>query len=167
MLTGLSTASRVWAVFSVKPRCEEVVVEALARGGLEGYCPRLGGRRAGGRVRPLFPGYCFVFLSPRLELAAARRTPWLLRPLLFHEQLACVEPELVDLWREREGGRGYLIPAMPPPFAKGQRVRFSEGVFAGLEGTVLEVLPSRERVRLLLEHLGGTLQVETDRDLLR
>lgn len=167
MLADLSGATRVWAVVAVQPRKERQVEDGLARDRLTCYCPRLAPRGADLAPRPLFPGYCFVWLSPRLELAAVRRQPGVLRPLLFNEQLACIEPELVDRWKAREGGRGFLAPDAPPPFRRGQRVKFTDGVFAGLGATVLEVLPSRERVRLLLEHLGGSLQVEADRTVLK
>lgn len=167
MLADLSGAARVWGVVAVRPRKERIVLEGLSREGIEAYCPLLGGPKAGVRVSPLFPGYLFAFLSPRLELAALRRQPGVIRPLVFQGQLACIEPELIERWQVREGGRGFLLPEAPPPFRAGERVRFSEGVFAGLEATVLEVLPSKERVRLLLQHLGGEAEVEADRRVLR
>jgi transcription antitermination factor NusG len=167
VLADLSGATRVWAVVAVRSRKERQVEEALFRVGLDCYCPRLGSRRSGTSVRPLFPGYCFVYCSPRLEFSTMTRQPGVLRALLFNGQLACVEPELVEGWKKRECGRGFLVPEAPPPFRRGQKVRVVEGVFMGLDATVLEVLPSRERVRLLLQHLGGSLQVEVDRTLLR
>lgn len=167
MLADLSGAARVWGVVAVRPRKEGVVLEGLLREGLTAYYPRLRGPRAGARVAPLFPGYLFAHLSPRLELSALRRQPGVIRPLVFQGQLACIEPELIERWQARESGRGYLLPEAPPPFRRGERVRFSAGVFSGLEATVLEVLPSRERVRLLLQHLGGEAEVEADRRLLR
>lgn len=167
MLADLSGATRVWAVVAVQPRKERQVEEGLARERVECYCPRLVARKTAAPPKPLFPGYCFVLLSPRLELALVRRQPGVRHPLVFNDQLACLEPELVEAWKSREGGRGFLVPEMPPPFRRGQKVKFREGVFAGLDATVLEVLPSRERVRLLLEHLGGSLQVEADRALLK
>jgi len=167
MLADLSGATRVWAVVAVQPRKERQVEDGLAREHLECYCPRLASKGAAAGHRPLFPGYCFVHVSPRMELSAVRRQPGVLRPLLFNDQLACIEPEMVERWKAREGGRGFLVPEAPPTFRRGQKVKFTDGVFMGLGATVLEVLPSRERVRLLLEHLGGSLQVEADRTLLR
>jgi len=123
-------------------------------------------RRSAARTAPLFPGYLFVWVSPRLELAALCRIPGVRRPLMFGGHLACVAPGLVERWKQREGARGYLVPDFPPPFVRGQKVRFKQGIFAGLEGTVLEVLPSKERVRLLLEYLGSTMKVEADREML-
>ncbi len=166
-LTSLSSAARVWGVVTVRPRGERAVAALISEQGGGAYCPMIKGRNAGVRTAPLFPGYLFVWASPRLELAALCRIPGVHRPLIFGGHLACVEPELVEQWKRREGGRGYLVPDSLPRFARGQKVRFQHGIFAGLEGTVLDVLPSKERVRLLLEYLGGTMKVEADRDQLK
>ncbi len=167
MLADLSSARRVWAVLATKPRKDELALVFLGQEGFEGYQPKVKNRYTGPRPRPMFPGYLFVLLSPQVELARVRYFPGILRPLTFGEQLACVEPELVEHWREREGGRGYLRPDPDPAFQIGQRVRFQAGVFAGMEGTVLEAMPSKDRVRLLLEYLGGTFPVEADRFVLK
>ena len=86
--------------------------------------------------------------------------------MLFGDLLAGVEEELVAHWRTREAGRGYLTPEPLPAFTVGQRVRFKEGVFAGLEGVVLENFASRERVRVLLDYLEHSLPLEVDREIL-
>ncbi|MEJ2366763.1 MAG: transcription termination/antitermination NusG family protein [Acidobacteriota bacterium] len=167
MLVDLSTAARVWAVFSVKPRKEQATVTLFESRGVDAYSPLFVPRLSSGSPRPLFPGYIFVHMSPKLELAAVRYTPGIRFPLLFREQLACLEPELLEAWRQKEEGKGFLVPDPPPPFNPGDEVRFAEGVFKGLTGRVLQVMPSRERVRLLLEYLGGEIQVEADRALLK
>jgi transcriptional antiterminator RfaH len=42
----------------------------------------------------------------------------------------------------------------------GQPVQITEGAFQGLEGVVTRLLPARERVRVLLEFLGRSLETE-------
>jgi transcriptional antiterminator RfaH len=165
MFSDLSSASRVWAVFATKPRKEAPALAFLEREGFEAYCPRFLGRRRPD-VQPLFPGYIFIWLSPKVELPTVSFFPCIARPLTFGEQVACVEDDLVKLWKEREGGRGYLTPDSPSAFAVGQRVRFKEGVFSGMEGTVIANLPARERVKVLLHHLGIEMPVEADRSVL-
>lgn len=163
MLSDLSSAGRVWAVVTTKPRKEDAAALFFRKEGFEAYCPKLLNPRLSDAVRPLFPGYLFALLSPKVELPRVRYFPGVLRPLTFGEQVACVEPDLVARWKEREGGRGFLSPDAAPPFQLGQHVRFREGVFAGLEGTVIENLPSRDRVRILLDYLGASIPVEADR----
>ena len=54
------------------------------------------------------------------------------------------------------------VPEPPEPFRPGQKVRVKEGPFVGFEGVVLEFIPARERVRLLLDHLGRSTPLELD-----
>ena len=166
MFAALSSASRVWAVLTAKPRKEGPALTFLEKEGFEAYCPQLLNPRRSRAVQPLFPGYFFVWLSPLVELPVVRHFPCVSRALTFGDQVACVEPELVENWRAREGGRGYLTPEPAPAFQVGQQVRFKEGPFIGLEGTVIGNLPARERVRILLEHLGMVVPVEADRSVL-
>ncbi len=166
MFAALSSASRVWAVLTAKPRKEGPALIFLQKEGFEAYCPMLLNRHRSRAVQPLFPGYLFVWLSPQVELPDVRHFPCISKALIFGDQVACVEQELVEMWRAREGGRGYLTPEPLPAFQAGQKVRFKAGPFVGLEATVIASLPSRERVRVLLEHLGMAVPVETDRSVL-
>ncbi len=166
MYAALSSAGRVWAVLAARSRKEGAAIAFLRKEGFEAYCPMLLNKRQSQSVRPLFPGYLFAWLSPKVELPKVRHFPCILRPLTFGEQVAAIEEELVEHWRSREGGRGYLTPEPLPAFQVGQPVRFKEGVFAGLEGTVIANLPARQRVKVLLEHLGLEVPVEVDRAVL-
>lgn len=166
MLSDLSSAGRVWAVLAVKPRKEDFTLSYLRKEGFDAYCPKLKVSDRHKPVQPLFPGYVFVFLSPKMELPAVRFFPGVRKPLVFGEQVACLEPELIKRWQAREGGHGYITPDPPPGLKVGQKVRFKEGVFVGLEGTVIENLPSKERVRILLDYLEKSVSVEADRSLL-
>lgn len=166
MLTDLKSARRVWAVLAVKARKEEAARVFFTQEGFDAYAPRFRAAGSGARERLLFPGYLFVRLSPAADLARVRYFPMVRRPLLFGGLLGAVEDELVAHWRSREGGRGYLTPEPLPAFVVGQQVRFRRGAFAGLQGVVLENLPSRERVRVLLEYLEQALPLEVDRDAL-
>ncbi len=163
MLSDLSNAHRVWGVFSVKPRHEKLNEVFLSQEGFNYYCPRLKRRKGEESGPPLFPGYIFVLLSPKVELGRVKFFPGMLHPLLFGGLLAYINPEVVECWKKREAGRGYLAPEPKAAFKVGQKVRFTEGAFTGLEGMVLEDLPAKDRVRILLEYLRMSVTVETDR----
>jgi transcriptional antiterminator RfaH len=167
MLSDLSNPARVWSVFLTKPRKESVSVQYLTREGFETYCPKVMTQKKGRAGQPLFPGYLFIRLSPKLELTVAARCPGILRPLIFGNQVAIIEETIISGWKERENGTGYIRPEPRPAFEQGQKVRFSEGPFAGLDGEVLEDLPAKERVRVLLEHLGMSVAVEAGRSTVR
>lgn len=162
MLVDFSSSSRVWAVLGARPGKEPLVESILKQEGFDAYCPRFKRRLKDPLIRMLFPGYLFLRVSPALDLVRVRWIPGLRGPLHFRSQLACVEEDLLESWRERESGRGFSVPEPPEPFRRGQKVRVKEGPFAGFEGVVLEFLPARERVRLLLDHLGRTMSLELD-----
>lgn len=166
MLSDLNNASRVWAVLAIKPRKEEPAAFFLRKEGFEVYSPKLRRRSTSVTLENLFPGYLFVWLSPMIDLARVKYFPCVRKPLLFGVQLACIEEDLVAWWQSREGGRGFLTPEPPVPFAAGQVVQFKEGIFSGLRGIVLESLPAKDRVRVLLEYLSGSLVVEAERAIL-
>ena len=166
MLVDLSSVGRVWAVVRVRTGKEAAVQLLTQREGLTTYLPRFKRRAADPVARALFPGYMFAWISPALELTKLRWLPGLYGPLFFESQLACAEEELIVSWQSREGGRGYSVPEPRTHLHSGARVRIKEGPFVGLEGTVLEWLPAKDRVRLLLEHLGRALPVELDAEAL-
>jgi transcriptional antiterminator RfaH len=166
MLVDMTSVSRVWVVVSVKPRMEGSMEALLSREGIESYCPKFKKRASDPRIRTLFPGYLFLYLSPKMELVKIRTLPGIRRPLMFHDQVACIEEDLVEGWKSREAGRGFAMQGPSPAFRPGQRLRIREGSFGGLSGVVLENLPAKQRVKLLLEHLGMSLQVEVDSDIL-
>lgn len=166
MLSDQSSSPRIWTVLATKSRKEDAAALILRKEAYEVYCPKLLNPRLSDEAQPLFPGYLFAWLSPKVELPKVRYFPCVLGPVTFGGQVASVGSDLVDHWKAREGGRGYLSPEPKPPFRVGQEVRFKAGAFAGLVATVLENLPARDRVRVLLDYLGGTIPVEADRELL-
>ena len=167
MLVDLTTVSRSWAVVSVKPRLEGTSEALLNREGFSTYCPRFKRRPSEPGSKPLFPGYIFSLLSPALDLAKLRNLPGVQRPLIFKNQLACVEEERVRRWREREAGRGYLVPEQTSTYTPGQKIRVKHGIFTGFDGVVLESMPAKERVRILLDYLNSSVSLEVDSDLLK
>jgi transcriptional antiterminator RfaH len=68
-----------------------------------------------------------------------------------------VPDSVVEQLREATGDAGAeLMPILTP----GEHVRVVNGVLAGLEALVTQVLPAKERVKLLLEFLGRKTLVE-------
>ena len=52
------------------------------------------------------------------------------------------------------------ILTIDPEIQVGQSVRIAEGPFQGLEALVTRLLPAKERVRVLLEFLGRSVETE-------
>ena len=173
MLISLDDSRQVWLVVRTKPKQDSALVQALEGRGVAAYCPkvlepRLHVRAPQGPV-PLFPSYVFAHCVAREKYAAVRYCPGAARIVRFGDELGAVEDEFVASLREREGERGYLVfaDARRTP-VKGSRVRVVRGLLQGVEGIVTHYLPAKDRVRLLLNMVGGVRNVEVDaRDVRR
>ena len=160
-----------WYAVQTKPRRERAVAEALERGGLECYFPRIRQwrHRAGKRFRevgPLFPGYLFVRLAFAGDYPRVRWTPGLARVVAFGDSPVRIEEDMLAQIREMEkaGSRGRLRSQSLEP---GARVRVMEGPFAGFQGRVVTRLSGGERVRILLELFRRQASLDCDPEWLR
>jgi hypothetical protein len=67
--------------------------------------------------------------------------------------------ELATQHRQVEYAHGVL--------SQGDNVRITQGAFAGLEAVVTQILPVRERVKILMDFLGRKVEAEVDSASLR
>jgi transcriptional antiterminator RfaH len=81
--------------------------------------------------------------------------------LHFGNDVATVDLETIAALRERAGEEE--IVTIDPAIEVGQSVKITEGPFQGLEAVVTRVLPAKERVRVLLEFLGRSVETEIPR----
>ena len=166
MLVPLGSSDRVWAVIRAKPQKELFILDYLEREDVSAYCPVVLRKGSRSKPRPCFPGYLFVEISPRFELFSISRAPNVLCPLMFGGELAAVEPDVIERFREMESATGVIELENPQRFRKGDVVKIGSGSFAGLKAVVTEWLPEKERVRLLLDYFGREVALEADEALL-
>jgi transcriptional antiterminator RfaH len=156
-----------WFCLRTQPKHEHIAAAVLRRQ-LEIPCfsPRLRFRKATRRgavwfVEAMFPGYVFAeFIYPlmhrRVEHAAGVQGI-----LHFGNDVAIVDLETIAALRERAGEEE--IVTIDPEIEVGQPVKITEGPFQGLEAVVTRVLPAKERVKVLLEFLGRSVETEIPR----
>ncbi len=154
-----------WLLVRTKPKQETALVRSLGVRGVSAYCPLVLEPRAHPRAPkgpvPLFPGYVFARCSPSTQRAAVDYCAGAAGLVRFGEYLAAVEEAFIGFLRVREEGRGYLLFAETrKPLTRGSRVKVVRGPFAGYQGIVSQYLPSKDRVRLLLELVSRPVQVE-------
>jgi transcriptional antiterminator RfaH len=156
-----------WYCLRSRRKQENVAsVHVKILGNIPVFCPRIRYRRptrSGSAVRiteALFPGYFFARFSLREMLPQVRRAHGVSGILRFGNWYPVIEDSIIEELRaETEGGTlGELTPDLVP----GDRVRLVVGPLAGLEAVITHVLPGSERVRLLLELLGGDTQAEAN-----
>ena len=156
---------RIWWVAHTKSRREKALTGLLRREGIGYFLPLYEKRyRSNGRTRwsviPLFSGYVF-FRGARIERYKALQTGHIARVIEVDEQ-----ERLIRELRQIE--RVVLMDAAvePFPFAKvGERVRITEGPFAGLEG-VIEMRKGSDRLILSVDAINQAVALEVDASII-
>lgn len=153
-----------WFCLRTQPKHEHIAAAHLGKeSGLEIYLPRIRFRRATRRgpvwfTEALFPNYLFA----RFDLAACLRkichTRGVRGVVHFGDRWPIVPEAVIEELRASLGAdRVHVIHEKLQP---GQAVQIAGGVFHGLRAVVTRVMPSRERVAVLLEFLGRQTTVE-------
>lgn len=133
--------------------------------GVETYCPRIRFQRGTRRgkvwfVEALFPGYFFARFVPAVSVRAVRHSQNVIRIVEFGDQMSPVPEAVITTIREEmEGGEVRVIHV---PLVPGDEVEVAEGPMRGIKGIVSSVMDGSQRVRLLMEILGGENVVVVD-----
>ena len=149
--------SREWFAVRTRPRCESSVAGQLAREGLETFSPLviIRSEKKQEIPEPLFPGYLFLRMDLetfRTELLGARSGifGW----VRFGDSIPSVPDEVISRLMQRVrdiNGSGGLWTR----FGIGDIVRVMAGKLDCLGVVTREPASPRERVKVLLDFMGG------------
>jgi len=106
----------------------------------------------------MFPGYLFakfVYSSQHRAVESSHGVRGIVR---FGQRLAILPEDAVIALQSKAGADELVTVDSSPKI--GQPVQFIEGPFQGLEVVVTQLLPARERIRVLLEFLGRPVEME-------
>ena len=158
-----------WHAVRSKPKAEHLAAAHLERlEGVEAYCPRIRFEKATRRgrvwfVEALFPGYFFARFDLGAHLRAVQASPNVSGVVHFGPEFPVLPGEAIrDLQCEFPGAEPRVIDAGVEP-REGDTVEIVEGALAGWTAFVTQVLPGRERVRLLLDWLGEVREAEVSK----
>jgi len=153
-----------WYCLRSKPKHEHIAAAHLRLcENMEVYCPRVKIQRSTRRglvwfTEALFPNYLFA----RFEMARwqtqvryAQGVSGIVRFGLEYPEVP--ERALTDLRSFMDDAE---LKTVSYVLAEGDAVEIVEGPFRGQTGVVKQLLPARERVKVLLEVLGGTNEVD-------
>lgn len=156
--------SPFWFCLKTQPKHEHIAAATLRRQ-LEILCfsPRLRFRKATRRgavwfVEPMFPGYIFAQFVYTLLHRRVEHLSGINGIVHFGDNLATIDADTLTALQERAGEEE--IVTIDPELQVGQSVRIAEGPFRGLDALVTRVLPAKERVKVLLEFLGRSVETE-------
>jgi transcriptional antiterminator RfaH len=158
---------RRWYVVQCQPHREHAAAQHLANQNFEPFLPfRRKTRRHARKVEsirtPFFPGYLFICLNvARQQWRSVNGTFGVVRLLMQGERPAAVPRGFVEALRN--GCRESDLLPLQMTLLPGQNVRVLTGPFADYVGE-LEQLNGAERVRVLLQVMGGQIPVLLPRE---
>src|SRR5437868_4156074 len=165
-----SVDQAVWFCLKAQSKREHIAAEGLRKQfSIVCFAPRLRSRKLTTRgavwiVEALFPGYFFAQFDYVTERRAVEHAPGVRGLVQFGDRLATIDAATIEGLRRRMEANE--IVTIDPEIKVGQEVQIAHGPLQGLEVLVTQLLPSSERVRVLLEFLGRSVQMEVSKTTL-
>ena len=161
-----NTAEPKWYCLRSQPKHEHIAAAHLRL--LEEvtvFCPRIRFKRATRQgivwvTEAMFPGYLFA----RFELASMHRqvryAHGVSAIVCFADRYPTVDEQALLQLRDYTDVAG--VKELNYSLSQGDNVRIVEGAFVGLDAVITQVLPARERVKILLDFLGRKIEAEVE-----
>jgi transcriptional antiterminator RfaH len=109
-------------------------------------------------VEAMFPGYLFAKFVYSTQHRAVESSHGIRGIVHFGDRLATLPENIVAALQSRVGEEE--IVTLDCSVKVGQSVEIIEGPFQGLEVVVTHLLPAKDRIRVLFEFLGRSMQME-------
>jgi transcriptional antiterminator RfaH len=153
-----------WFCLRTQPKHEHIAAAHLKREpDVEVYLPRIRFKRSTRRgpvwfTEALFPNYLFArfdFVTSLRKLSQVRGVRGVVH---FGNQWPTIPDDVIGELRAAVGSDE--VHVIQNELQPGEPVEISGGAFHGLQAVVTRVMPSRERVAVLLEFLGRQTMIE-------
>jgi transcriptional antiterminator RfaH len=133
--------------------------------GVTVFCPRIRFKRASRRgvvwvTEGMFPGYLFARFGLSEMHSQVRYAHGVIGIVRFGDRYATIEEGALTPLRDNEDFAE--IKELNYELSQGDRVNITEGAFVGLEVVVTQVLPAKQRVKVLMEFLGRNVEAEVE-----
>lgn len=156
-------AKLAWFCVRSQPKHEHIAAARLREAGLEVFLPRVRFKKQSVRgpvwvTEALFPNYFFARFDPRDSVRLVRHAAGVSTVVHFGAHVPAVPEEVLDELRARISGDEPHI--LPDAFAPKDQVQISGGPLHGLMAVVTQVMPAKERVKVLLSFLGRQTSAE-------
>ena len=106
----------------------------------------------------MFPGYLFAKFVYSTQHRAVESSHGVRGIVRFGQHLATLPEDTVIALQSKVGADE--VVTVDSSLKIGQAVQMIEGPFRGLEVVITQVLPAKERIRVLLDFLGRSLEME-------
>ena len=156
-----------WYCLRAKPRMENVASATLSTlDSVEVFLPRtIRPKKASPTfIKPLFPGYLFARFDPIVHLRNVHFARGIAYIVRRKEVPVPIPPKvMIELRLVSPDG---IVEIPDHPHKVGDGVQIIAGLFKGGEGKVTQLIPARERVKVLFEILGQPTEMEIDENSL-
>jgi transcriptional antiterminator NusG len=159
-----------WYALYTKSHCEQLVYDQLVVKKFDVFLPKMEvwSRRGGVQHRitvPMFPSYLFLYHAMDkvgfIEICKARGLVRILGERW--DRLSVVPDSEIEAIKRVLGAR---LPVLAHPYLReGQRVRITHGPLAGVEGILVQTMPTKGLLVLSIELLRRSIAVEVDATL--
>ena len=156
-----------WYCLRAKPKREHLAAAHLrALAGVTVFCPRIRFKRQTRQgpvwvTEAMFPTYLFARFERSTMQHQVAYTQDVRGIVRFADEYPTIEEEVLAQLREHVGVEELKELAYAP--SEGDNVTIAAGAFAGLEAVITQVLPAKERVKVLMEFLGRKIEAEVER----
>lgn len=165
MNRDLRTVPQVPAWFCVRSQTkhEHIAAARLRESGIEVFLPRIRFRKSSVRgpvwvTEALFPNYLFARFDWHAAFRLVRHAAGVRSVVSFGATVATVPEQIIADLRASIGEEELRV--IKGNLEPGDQVQFSGGAFHGLTAVVNQVMPAKERVKVLLNFLGQQTSVE-------
>jgi transcriptional antiterminator RfaH len=159
-----SCAEPAWYCLRSQPKHEHIAAAHLRL--LEGvtvFCPRIRFKRPTRQgvvwvTEALFPGYLFARFTLTHVHRSVRYAHGVSGIVRFADRYPTIDEDALAYLMDLSDNTG--LKEICYNLSPGDFVRIADGIFAGLDAVVINVLPARERVKILLDFLGRQIEAE-------
>lgn len=161
------SAPRAPAWFCVRSQIkhEHIAAARLREAGIEVFLPRVRFKKSSVRgpvwvTEALFPNYLFARFDWHAAFRLVRHAAGVRTVVSFGTTVATIPDQVIAELRESVGEEELRV--IKNDLEPGDQVQFSGGAWHGLTAVVNQVMPAKERVKVLLNFLGQQTSVEVE-----
>ncbi len=156
-----------WHVVRTRPKGEHIATAHLQKYAQidEVFCPRIKFEKATlrGKVwftEALFPGYIFARFNIACDLRNVNATNGVTGVLRFADQFPTIRDTIIQELQNEFRKEDKEVRIVESQINEGDEIVVIEGAMKGLQTIVTRVIPSQDRIRILLECLGEEREAE-------
>jgi transcriptional antiterminator RfaH len=154
----------LWFCLKTQPKREHLAASGLRSiPGISVLSPRIRFRKATRRgpvwfVEAMFPGYVFAQFQYAEQHRHVQSVHGVVRVVGFGDRVGIIDEPTIEHLRMAAGDDEVVVFA--PELRIGDSITIAEGAFQGLDAVITQLLPAKDRVKVLLDFLGRELEAE-------